>query len=114
DDRLLGLLDAIGLGVDDHAVLDRRRAGGLELRDALDLDEAHPARADRLAELGLVAEDRDLDVAALGGVDQHRVLERGDLAAVDRERDLALLGAWHQAIAPCASSACAPARVFSM
>ena len=35
------------------------------------------------AELGLVAEDRDLDVAVLGGVDQHRVLGRGDLEAVD-------------------------------
>src|SRR4051794_37405833 len=53
DDRLLGSLHALGLGVDDHAVLDRRRAGGLQLRDALDLDEAHAARADGLAELGL-------------------------------------------------------------
>ena len=76
DDRLLRLLDAVGLGVDDHAVLDRRRAAGLQLRDALDLDQAHAARADRGAELGLVAEDRDLDVAVLGGVDQHRVLGR--------------------------------------
>src|SRR5690348_9164639 len=43
DDPLLGLLDAVGLSVDDHAVLDRRRAAGLQLRDALDLDEAHAA-----------------------------------------------------------------------
>src|SRR3954471_7845414 len=47
---------ALGLGVDDHAVLDRRRAHGLELRDALDLDQAHAAGAHRLAELRLVAE----------------------------------------------------------
>jgi hypothetical protein len=97
DDRLLGLLDAVGVGVDDHAVLDRRRAGGLQLGDALDLHEAHAARADRLAELGLVAEDGDLDVAVLGGVDEHRVLGSDDLAAVDRERDVAVVRARHQA-----------------
>ena len=95
DDRALGVVHAGGLGVDDHAVLDRRRARGLELRDALDLDQAHAAGADRLAELGLVTEDGDLDVAVLGGVDQHRVLRRGDLPAVDRERDVARLRAGH-------------------
>ena len=95
DDRLLRVLDAVGLGVDDHAVLDRRRAPGLQLRDALDLDQAHATRADRGAELGLVAEDRDLDVAVLGGVDQHRVLGRGDLDPVDREGDHPLLGTRH-------------------
>src|SRR6185312_6535128 len=51
DDGVLGVADAIGLGVDDHPVLDRRRARRLELRDPLDLDEAHPAGADRVAEL---------------------------------------------------------------
>src|SRR4051794_21510514 len=96
DDRLLRRPHALGLGVDDHAVLDRRRARGLELRDALDLDEAHAAGADRRAELGLVAEDRDLDVAVLGAVDEHDVLRRGDLEAVDRERDLALGRARHR------------------
>src|SRR5215207_6668709 len=50
---------------------------------------------DRLAELRLVAEDRDLDVAVLGRVDEHRVPRRGDLAAVDRERDEADLGPRH-------------------
>src|SRR5207248_1909403 len=44
DDRVLRVFDALGLGIDDHAVLDRRRAGGLELRDSLDLDQAHAAR----------------------------------------------------------------------
>src|SRR6185437_6030100 len=81
--------------VHDNAVLDRRRARGLELRDALDLHEAHAARADRLAELGLVAEDRDLDVAVLRAVDQHRPLGRRDLPPVDRERDPADVGPRH-------------------
>ncbi len=100
DDRALRVVHALGLRVDDHAVLDRRRAARLQLRDALDLDEAHAARADRLAELGLVAEDRDLGVAELGRVDEHRVLRRGDLAAVDRERDQLDVGARHLTSAP--------------
>src|SRR5262249_15238267 len=81
DDRLLGLLDPRRLRVHDHPVLDRRRAAGLELGDALDLDQAHATGADRLAELGLVTEDRYLDVAVLGRVDEHRVGRRLDLAA---------------------------------
>ena len=90
------VLHALGLGVHDHAVLDRRRAAGLQLGDALDLDQAHAAGADGLAELGLVAEDRDLDVAVLGGVDEHRVLRRLHLAAVDREGDRSRLGPRHR------------------
>src|SRR5262245_26435277 len=87
DDRVLRHLHAIGLGVDDHSVADRGRAGRLQLRHPLDLDQAHPTGTDRLAELRLVAEDRDLDVAVLGGVDQHRPLWRGDLPAVDDQGD---------------------------
>src|SRR5207244_6562263 len=56
DDGLLRLAHALGLRVYDHAVLDLRRAGGLELGDALDLHQAHAAGAHRLAQLGLVAE----------------------------------------------------------
>src|ERR1700724_3284221 len=67
--RLLCRLHAVAFGVDDHAVLNRGRAAGLQLGDSLDLNEAHAAGADRLAELGLVAEHRYLDVAVLGGVD---------------------------------------------
>jgi hypothetical protein len=96
DHRLLRVLDALGLRVDDHAVAHSGRAAGLELGDALDLDQAHAACADGLAELGLVAEDGDLDVAVLGRVDEHRVRGRGDLDAVDREGDHALLGARHR------------------
>ncbi len=96
DHGALGLVHAGGLRVHDHAVLDRRRAARLQLRDPLDLDQAHAAGADRLAELGLVAEDGDLDVAVLGRVDQHQVLGRRDLAAVDRERDPVDRGAGHR------------------
>jgi hypothetical protein len=95
DDGLLGGLHALGLRVDDHAVLDRRGARGLQLGDALDLHQAHAAGADGLAELGLVTEDGDLDVAVLGAVDQHDVLGGGDLSTVDREGDHSLLGARH-------------------
>src|SRR5690606_25109729 len=68
--RVLRSLDLIGPSVGDHAVADRRGARGLKLRDALDLDEAHPAGADGRPELRFVTEDRDLDVALLGGVHQ--------------------------------------------
>jgi hypothetical protein len=74
DHRVLGFLDLVGLGVDDHAVADRRRAGGLELGDALDLDQAHAAGADRLTELGLVTED---GISTRGRVHQHGPGGRG-------------------------------------
>src|SRR5262249_6963620 len=48
EDAVLGLLDDVRLGVDDHAVGDRqhaRRLQGLAAR-TLDLDEAHAAHAD--------------------------------------------------------------------
>ena len=95
-DGLLRVVHPLGLGVHDHPVLDRGRAAGLQLGDALDLDQAHAAGPHGLAELGLVAEDRDLDVAVLGGVDEHLALGGLHLQAVDRERDLLGLGARHQ------------------
>ena len=49
DHRVLRVLHAVRGGVHDHAVAHRRGARGLQLRDALDLDEAHAAGADRLA-----------------------------------------------------------------
>ena len=85
DHGFLGGLHAVGTGVDHHPVTDRGGAGGLKLRDPLDLDQAHPAGANRIAKLGLVAEHRDLDVAVLGGVDQHRPLLRRHLDPVDEE-----------------------------
>src|SRR5579884_1951506 len=95
DDRVLRVADTVGLGVDHHPVLDRRRTRGLELGDPLDLDQAHPARPDRVAELGLVAEVGDLDIALLGRVDEHHPVGRAYLAAIDRQLDDFLLGAWH-------------------
>jgi hypothetical protein len=99
DHRVLGVAHAVRGGHDDHAVADRGRAGGLELRDALDLHEAHAARTDRLAQLRLVTEVGDLDVAVLGGVHEHRALGRAHLAAVDLEGDELDLGPGHQATA---------------
>ena len=62
--RLLRLLDAVGGGVHHHALADGRGARGLQLGDALDLDQAHAAGAHGLAQLGLVTEVGDLHVAA--------------------------------------------------
>src|SRR6202011_4051204 len=98
------------LGVDDHPVLDRGGARGLELRDPLDLDEAHPASADRAAELRLVAEVGDLDVALLGRVDEHLALRRADLATVDRQLDDLLLRPGHQTTPTTAPTSPTPAR----
>ena len=61
------------------------RAGGLQLRHALDLDQAHAAGADGRAEPGLVTEDRDLDAVRGGRDDERRALRHDDLAAVDLE-----------------------------
>src|SRR4051794_2938526 len=105
DYRVLSLLDVVGGGVHHHPVLDRRGAGGLELRHALDLDEAHAARAHRLAQLGFVAEVGDLDVALLGGVHEHLALGRAHLAPVDLEDDLARLGAGHLYAGPASTVA---------
>ena len=49
-------------------------AAGLQLRQALDLDEAHAAGADRRPEPRLVAEDRDLDARGGGRLDEARAL----------------------------------------
>ncbi len=97
DHRALGLVHALRLRVDDHPVADRRRARRLQLRDALDLDQAHAAGADGLAEFGVVTEDRDLDVAVLGAVDQHHALGRLHFTPIERERDRLDGRARHQA-----------------
>src|SRR5262249_54282899 len=86
DHRVLGVLDLVGAGVDDHPVADRGRAGGLQFRDPLDLDQAHPAGADRVTQFRFVTEDRDLDVALAGGVVEHLALCPLDLAPGDGDR----------------------------
>src|SRR4051794_31492115 len=97
---VLGLLDLVRGGDHHHAVLHRRRARGLELGHALDLHQAHAAGPHWLTELALVTEVGDLDVALLGGVDQHRALLGLHLAAVDLEGDELLLGAGHSYAGP--------------
>ena len=83
----LGRLRARLRGREDEAVLRGHRAGGLELRHALDLAEAHPAGADRRAEPRLVAEDRNLDPGFERGLDHPVALWDLDLAAVDGDGD---------------------------
>ena len=91
---LLGLVGHLArrLGVDDHALGDRQRAGGLRLGEAAtvagvgDVDQALAAGADRLEER-VVAEARDRDADLLGGPDHQGVLGDADLHPVDRQRD---------------------------
>ena len=71
----------------DHPVLRAQRASGLQLRQALHLDEAHAAGTDRRPEPWLVAEDGDLDPRRCGGLDETGALRHPHLAVVDRERD---------------------------
>ncbi len=80
-----------------HAVGRGHRARGLQLRHSLDLDEAHPARADRGAETGLVTEDRDLDAVRSRREDERRALRHDDLSSVDLEADGVDLGRAHDA-----------------
>ena len=74
-------------GAHDHPVLGGKRAARLELRKALDLDEAHSAGPDRRAEARLVAEDRDLDPRDLRRLDESGALRHLDLAVVDLDLD---------------------------
>jgi hypothetical protein len=71
---------------DDHPVGDPRRAGGKRTRRALDAHDAHAAAAVGI-ELVVVAERGDEDTVARGRMDEQLALGRGDLAAVERERD---------------------------
>ena len=93
--RLLALGGRLRARVHLHAVARGHRAGGLQLRHALDLDEAHAAGADGRAEPGLVTEDRDLDARLGGGQHERRALGHGQLAAVDLERDGGDVGGAH-------------------
>ena len=107
-DVLPGLGHQRGDGAHDKALLGERRAPGHRLRAEVDdrftglvqhhlarlavaarppdLDEAHPAHAHGL-ELGVVAEDRDLDAQPIRHVDDGRSLGDGHLAPVHAHRD---------------------------
>ena len=93
-------------GVDDHPVLRAERAGRLQLRDPLDLDEAHAACTHRRAEAGLVAEDGDLDPGRLRGLDQARPLRHLDGTLVDRDRDRVGRGLRHAGTSTAGTIAC--------
>src|SRR5918995_1841687 len=95
--RLLGG----GGGLDDHPVLRRHRAARLKLRHPLDLDEAHPAGADRRPKPRLVAEDGNLDPRGRSRLDQPEPLRHLHLDAVDRHGDDLAAHAGTSAIAVC-------------
>ena len=81
-------------GVDDHAVADGEGAGGGGSGRALDLDDAHPARAVGL-HAGVVAEVGDVDARLVGGLDEHLAGLRADLRAVDGEGEGLAFGGGH-------------------
>ena len=81
--------DLLGRRLDRQAVLERHRAGRLDLRDALDLDQAHAALADD-REARVVAEVRDVDAGELRGVDEVEVLRDLDRLAVEDDRERVL------------------------
>jgi len=92
-DAVLGLLRARRLGVDDHAVGDGDHARRLQRRSpaGVDVDDAHPAHADRLHPR-VVAEAGDVDPGALGRVDDELALAGRDRRSVDRDRQGVGLG----------------------
>ena len=86
EDTVLGLLDPLGRGVHRHPVLHLDEAARLERGAArpTDLDEAHPAHADR-GHARVVAEPRDEGSGSLRGGDEQIALPRLDLASVEGE-----------------------------
>ncbi len=86
---VLGLLDPLVGGVDDHAVGDRDEAGRGQGRAAraLDVDQAHAAHADGL-HAWVVAEARDVGAGALGRRDEQLALLRRRRAPVEGEGEL--------------------------
>jgi len=76
------------VGLDDHALARHDRAGGLDAPHLLDLDQAHAAARER-GQVVVVAEVGDVDPRLDRGVQDRLALGRLDLAAVDRQLDLA-------------------------
>ena len=86
EDAVLHRLHVGRLRVDDHAVGDGRRARDLHAAHALDLDQAHPAHADRLHAL-VPAEAWDVGAVLLRDLDQQLAARRLHLLAVDGDGD---------------------------
>ncbi len=83
-DAPLSLPDPVGLRADDHVLARLERARGREIRHLLDLDQAHPACAER-GRAVMVAEYGDLDSHLLSCLIDCRPLRNDDRTAVDRE-----------------------------
>ena len=80
-DPLARLLDAVGVGTDDHALAGRHGAGGNGLRGTFHVDKAHPAVAgDRQSVV--IAEARDLDAGFLAGMQNGGAVLDLDLDAI--------------------------------
>ena len=79
---LADLAQARRLGLDDHLRLGRARAADRRVLLALDLDDAHPARAEA-GQLGLVAQRRDVDAVVAADVEDRLARAAGELLAVD-------------------------------
>ncbi len=97
--------DALGVRLDDLAVLDPRGAGRLELVEAFDLDHAQAAGAPR-GHAFLMAERGDVDPFAPRHVEHGLALAGGELAAVDGELD-GSLGTRAHCCLPSTSAGCA-------
>ncbi len=84
---VLRCLGRFGLGVDGHLGRDGQHAAGLQGRTSpgVDLDEAHPAHADR-GHSGVIAESWDVNAVAFGGLDQQFAVLGRTGGSVQRER----------------------------
>ena len=86
DHELAGFLGPFAVGRDDHAVRHRSDAGGDQRPLSFDFDHAGTAIAiGPVAGVGLVAEMRDHEAAAMGGFPDGPAFGDGDAVAVQRE-----------------------------
>ena len=83
DHPLAGLADLIAGGGHDHAFADDRGAGGLQLGDFFNLDQAHAACALQ-GKVWVIAERGHFDAHTLAGFDQQRPCGCRDLLGVYR------------------------------
>ena len=70
-----------GLSLDNHAIGDRRRAGGLQLRHLLNAHHTHAASCLQ-RKSGIVAKGRNLNSRGLASFNQQRACRGGELFAV--------------------------------
>jgi len=92
DEAQVGLahgLHLLGVRAHDHPLGHAHRAGGVEPATARpdELHQAHAARAERI-ELGVRAEDRDLDAGRFGRIHHQRPRRHGYFDVVNGQSDL--------------------------